>query len=188
VVQNQILLILSLLLFFNEPFYFEYVMKPIPIMSYFNSFVQASLLASILYFWLYILETMLQQEMVSEPTFKFYLPKVVISGLLWACSLPSMAIMRDREAEDPTFYENSEISTSRLGTLAFIGSMFVLMYVVVLLPSIYKFVTVQRLQEGHKFFIVTTYAVIVIILGCLIITGMHGFVSTSCSITRILAI
>lgn len=77
---------LTLLLLFNQPLY---VLKDsLPESVYqlvFQDLLQTSFFGVLLYFWLVLIHSLSESDHVSIDERRFYLPKKVLCGAMWAC-------------------------------------------------------------------------------------------------------
>ena len=157
IIQKKLLILICLLILFNEPLYYYHALIPYKIMSFVNTIVQATFVAFLLHFWAYLIDTISEEDMIRESPVRFYLPKLGLSVLIWIFLLISLTMVRMQEAADPTFYLNVGINQSSVKTVSWILFLLLVVYSIYLISITAKALSaIQRLKESYKFVIGST--------------------------------
>lgn len=183
IVQKQLIALLVLLLMFNEPFYFSYALSGYKMMSTINTGVQASFVAMLLYFWLFIIDASSKQDQITESASKFYLPKLLLSGVIWCFLLIALSNVRVHESQNPLIGWEST-TTDMMGWVLVVILVLYGVYLATLVSKVFK----TRLPDSFKFVIGITVAVMILSLSLLILVGLQNYISTSASVLEVLAI
>lgn len=111
VVHTQIAAILVLAIFFNEPFYIFYRSENYLFAEIFNCLCQASLFSLLVYFSLFVIDSLTIQDIMRESACKFYGLKLLLSILSWIFLLVGSAFIKYQESKNimATYFGESSL-------------------------------------------------------------------------------
>ncbi|XP_022290113.2 transmembrane protein 181-like isoform X1 [Crassostrea virginica] len=99
--QRWITLLLPLLIFYNDPLFPLTFLVNSWVPGMFDAIFQASFLCALLLFWLCIYHGVRQTD---RRFFKFYLPKLLVVGLIWISAVTIASWQEYNELQDPTYF------------------------------------------------------------------------------------
>lgn len=99
--QRWITLLLPLLIFYNDPLFPLTFLVNSWVPGMFDAIFQASFLCALLLFWLCIYHGVRQTD---RRFMRFYLPKLVVVGLIWISAVTIASWQEYNELQDPTYF------------------------------------------------------------------------------------
>ena len=157
---------LVLLVFFNEPFS---ILKStlIPGALYvlvFQTLVQATFFSLLLFFWLVLIHSLSENEHVNIDERRFYIPKKILCGGLWAALSLFMDYVNTQTGGNPSFLWSDDIHASyyqvleavTIGILILYSSYFALIAYI----SFFHSATLRDMKHSYKVTMIMTIAVI----------------------------
>ncbi|XP_068698018.1 transmembrane protein 181-like [Montipora capricornis] len=166
--QKWMSLLLPLLLLYNDPLFPLNFLVNSWVPSMFDSVFQASFLCALLLFWLCAFHGIRQ----SERKLSFYLPKLLIVGLLWVAAFTLSSWQQYNELQDPTYQYKIDIGHF-MGLKVFfftIGAIY-LVYLVYLLFRAYSELRAMPYFDIRLKFL--TGLMLIVLTISVIITGLR---------------
>lgn len=166
--QKWMSLLLPLLLLYNDPLFPLNFLVNSWVPSMFDSVFQASFLCALLLFWLCAFHGIRQ----SERRLGFYLPKLLIVGLLWVAAFTLSSWQQYNELQDPTYQYKIDIGHF-MGLKVFfftIGAIY-LVYLVYLLLRAYSELRAMPYFDVRLKFL--TVLMLIVLTMSLVITGLR---------------
>ncbi|XP_005098892.1 transmembrane protein 181 isoform X2 [Aplysia californica] len=133
--QKWMSVLLPLLLLHNDPIFPLTFLVNSWLPGMLDGLFQASFLSALLLFWLCIYHSVRQTD---RRFVKFYLPKIIIVGLIWLCAVTLASWQEYNELQDPTFYYRLDTTNFEgFKIMFFVVGGFYLLYLLYLLVRAY---------------------------------------------------
>lgn len=166
--QKWMSLLLPLLLLYNDPLFPLNFLVNSWVPGMFDSVFQASFLCGLLLFWLCAFHGIRQ----SERKLSFYLPKVLIVGLLWIASFTLSSWQQYNELQDPTYQYKIDIGHFMgLKVMFFTIGAIYLVYLIYLLFRAYSELRAMPYFDVRLKFL--TGLMLIVLTISLVITGLR---------------
>ncbi|RXG72783.1 Transmembrane protein [Armadillidium vulgare] len=133
--QKWLSLLLPLLLLYNDPIFPLMFLVDSWVPAFLDTVFQATFLCALLLFWLCIYHGLRQNE---RSFTQFYLPKLLIVGWMWLCSIVMATIQKYNELRDPLY--STAVQTNHFHNLRcfFIAGTIYILYLVFLIITAYS--------------------------------------------------
>lgn len=166
--QKWMSLLLPLLLLYNDPLFPLNFLVDSWVPSMFDSVFQASFLCALLLFWLCAFHGIRQ----SERRLSFYLPKLLIVGVLWVSAFTLSSWQQYNELQDPTYQYKIDIGHFMgLKVLFFTIGAIYLVYLVYLLIRAYSELRAMPYFDVRLKFL--TGLMLIVLTISVVITGLR---------------
>jgi hypothetical protein len=189
IIQKKLLILVVLLILFNEPLFYFHALFPFKIMTFVNTVIQSTFIAFLLHFWSYLIDTISEENLIRESPIRFYGPKLLLSFLIWLCLLITLSLVRFQEAVDPVFFTSGVLPQGSLRKLSWLLFFLLGIYGIYLAAITARALTaIRRLKESYKFVIGFTMGVITVCVAVLALMGLQRYVSMSSSVAKVVSI
>ena len=159
-IQKWIILLLALLILFNEPFSGIRNIFPFKVYYVMQALTQSTFIAMILFFWLVIVHSISSNEVISIDSRRFYLPKIIISLAIWLILTLSMSYVNLKAVGDPSFNWRDDLG-SFYSTIQILSVILFLLYSSYFLIVAYvAFFQLTEMKKSYKFSLFLTFGVI----------------------------
>jgi len=173
IVQVKVLVLVLLLIIFNEPFYNVRVIRHWKFYSVMQTGLEATYLGFLLHFWAFLLDTLVANNVRSEPM-RFYLPKLILVILIWVFITVSAIATKFREIEGTSDFwrgESMQVFSWGLSILLIAYGA----YLILLVSKAFRYI--NYMKENFKLVFILTILVISIVILCMIFNGIQAYIS-----------
>ncbi|CAI2364915.1 unnamed protein product [Moneuplotes crassus] len=175
VVQTQIVAIILLCLFFNEPLFFFYRVQGYPIVEIFNSLCQASLISLLMYFTMFLLDSLTIQQIFRESACKFYGIKLLLTFFAWVMIFAASTSIKFREYKNAMATHNEDFSVDEIILWAFAMTVMGYSFYIILISLRSR--SNDSIKKNAKLFIYLTLACMIFTLCSILFSKFKVFAS-----------